>query len=146
MLGLDRADGIGHVRPDDRVFSLDDDTKLGLHPPGAALRDVGGDDDWHDATVGDACRISLHFRGPEERGKRTRCGPCVCLCGGIPGCMDNIQFDCDGFAVGTDKGVATLTDDGIAQPLVGWRACAHCGYVPVHPVETKVPGMLPIPG
>ena len=60
-IGLDRADGGGHVRPDDRLVRLDDDTQLGHHPPGAALRDVGRDDDWHDAALGHARRFSLRL-------------------------------------------------------------------------------------
>ncbi len=60
--------------------------------------------------------------------------------------MDSLQFGCDGFAVGIDQGGAALTHDGTAQPLALRGPSSYSRHLPVHPVETEVPGLLQIAG
>jgi hypothetical protein len=139
FLVLDRIHGTRHVWPHDWFVRVDDDAHLGFHSPSAAFRDVGRDDDWHDAAFGHADSRFIRICHPQESAEKMRPRSRLCVRGRIPVYLERVQPPCDGFAVTACTLVTALINDGSAKPLVRRCSFADRRSVPVHAFEAGLP-------
>src|SRR5215813_8520026 len=102
---------------------MDDDSAMGYAAFAAAMGDVGGHDDWHDAPVCLAYAAPL-WRDRAAINIRIRRAMDLCIRGGVSDHLDRVQPGGNRTSAGPCGSHACFADDGNQQPYGRCRIAA----------------------